>query len=76
LINQEKIERVKNRLDMYYAAEEAVLLRQSYKIGSRELQMADLETIRKQILALEQELQGLQQNNGKRKVRRIIPLDI
>jgi len=45
----DKITKTKERLELYYEAEKAVLLRQSYKIGSRELTMADLDTIRKQI---------------------------
>ncbi len=76
MTNEEKITRTRMRLQNYYLAEEAVLLRQSYKIGSRELEFADLGEIRKQITLLENELTCLERNNGKRKVKRIIPLDI
>lgn len=72
----ERLIRTKERLQLYYQAEKAVLLRQSYKIGTRELTMADLDTIRKQIDTLEAEVIALEKNNGKRKVKRVIPLDI
>lgn len=76
MTNEEKIARIKMRFQNYYAAEESVLLKQSYKIGTRELELADLGEIRKQITLLENELTCLERNNGKRKVKRIIPLDI
>lgn len=38
-----------SRLNLYLAAEEKVLLGQSYKIGERELRRADLSEIRKAI---------------------------
>ena len=72
----DKITKTKERLELYYEAEKAVLLRQSYKIGSRELTMADLDTIRKQIDTLEAEVIALEKNDGRRKVKRIIPIDI
>lgn len=72
----ERLIRTKERLQLYYQAEKAVLLRQSYRIGTRELTMADLDTIRKQIDTLEAEVIALEKNNGKRKVKRVIPLDI
>ncbi len=72
----DKIAKTKERLKLYYEAEKAVLLRQSYKIGSRELTMADLDTIRKQIDTLEAEVIALEKNDGRRKVKRIIPIDI
>lgn len=76
MTNEEKIARIRIRLQNYYAAEEAVLLHQSYRIGSRQLDLADLGEIRKQITLLENELTCLERNNGKRRVKRIIPLDI
>ena len=72
----DKITKTKERLELYYEAEKAVLLRQSYKIGSRELTMADLDTIRKQIDILEAEVSALEKNDGRKKVKRIIPIDI
>lgn len=76
MTTQEKIDRLEKRLELYYQAEESVLLRQSYKIGSREVTFADLPTIKAQIKTLETELERLTKSKGKRKVRRIIPLDI
>ncbi len=72
----EKLKKTMQRLELYYKAEQAVLLRQSYRIGTKELTMADLNTIRNQISILETEIEVLQRNNGKRKVKRVIPLDI
>ena len=70
----EKLKRTMQRLELYYKAEQAVLLRQGYRIGTKEL--TDLNTIRNQISILETEIEVLQRNNGKRKVKRVIPLDI
>ena len=39
------LERYKKRLEMYYEAEEAVLLNQEYTIGTKSLKRADLSTI-------------------------------
>lgn len=72
----EKIRKTKERLALYYQAEKAILLRQKYKIGTKELTMADLNTVRQQINTLEAEVETLEKNSGKRKVKRIIPLDI
>lgn len=72
----EKLKKTMQRLELYYKAEQAVLLRQGYRIGTKELTMADLNTIRNQISILETEIEVLQRNNGKRKVKRVIPLDI
>lgn len=72
----EKIRKTKERLALYYQAEKAILLRQKYKIGTKELTMADLNIVRQQINTLEAEVDALEKNNGKRKVKRIIPLDI
>ena len=69
-----RYERLKNRLDMYYKAEEAVLLNQEYSIGFRSLKRADLAEIRKAISDLENKI-SLMKNSGKNKVRRFIPRD-
>lgn len=49
----ERLDKVKERLDVYYEAEVAVLSSQSYKMGTRELTRADLGEIRKAINDLE-----------------------
>lgn len=72
----EKVKIVKERLDAYYAAELKILSGQSYRLGSRELTRADLGTVKKQINELENQLESLLRAGGKRKVARIIPLDI
>ena len=41
-LQMERLARYKERLSMYYKAEEAVLLNQEYKIGTRSLKRADL----------------------------------
>ena len=45
-LQKERLERYKKRLEMYYEAEEAVLLNQEYTIGTKSLKRADLSTIR------------------------------
>ena len=45
-VKQERLERLKKRLNLYYEAEEAVLLNQEYVIGTKSLKRADLSTIR------------------------------
>lgn len=61
---------------MYYAAEEAVLLGQEYRIGTRSLKKADLATIRAAIDELEDEVAALESSGGKRFARRFLPRDI
>ncbi len=70
------LERCKKRLEMYYEAEEAVLLNQEYRIGTRTLRRADLATIRDAIKDLERKIEILEKNGGKNKAYRFIPRDI
>ena len=70
------LERCKKRLEMYYEAEEAVLLNQEYRIGTRTLRRADLATIRDAIKDLERKIEILEKNGGKKKAYRFIPRDI
>lgn len=72
----EKLMRLQERLELYYKAEKEILLRQKYKIGNKELTMADLSAVQEQIKKLETEVSILKKNNGKRCVKRAIPLDI
>jgi hypothetical protein len=63
-----RLDSAKRRLDLYLAAEEAVLTGQEYSIGSRRLRRADLKEIRDTIEQLQNqvgELQGQINNNGK-----------
>lgn len=71
----ENLERAKRRLELYYKAEEAVLLGQEYTIGSKKLRRADLADIQSMITKLEKEVRTLE-NGGKNRAVRAIPLDI
>ncbi len=76
-----RLDSAKRRLDLYLAAEEAVLAGQEYSIGSRRLRRADLKEIRDTITQLENKCQELQSQincNGKglRRSYRIIPRDL
>ena len=70
-----RLERYKERLEMYYKAEEAVLLNQEYTIGTKSLKRADLGTIRAAIKELEGQIDFLE-SNGKNKAYRLVPRDI
>lgn len=72
---KERLERYKNRLKMYYEAEEAVLLNQEYTIGTKSLKRADLGTIRAAIKDLEKQIETLEAG-GKNKAFRFVPRDI
>lgn len=75
-LQSERLERYKNRLSMYYEAEEAVLLNQEYHIGTRSLKRADLSTIRAAIKDLEDQIESLESSGGKNKAFRFLPRDI
>lgn len=74
-VKRERLERLKNRLKMYYEAEEAVLLNQEYTIGTKSLKRADLSTIRAAIKDLESQIEQLEAG-GKNFAGRFIPRDI
>lgn len=77
---REKISKKRQRLEMYYAAEEAVLgAAQSYSIGGRSLTRANLADIRNMIDQLEKEITVLEAREaGKcpRKAFGVVPRDI
>ena len=75
-LQNERLERYKKRLQMYYAAEEAVLLNQEYTIGTKSLKRADLSTIRAAIKDLEGQIEALENTGGKNKAFRFLPRDI
>lgn len=75
-LQNERLERYKKRLQMYYEAEEAVLLNQEYTIGTKSLKRADLSTIRAAIKDLESQIEALEATGGKNKAGRFIPRDI
>lgn len=76
---KEKINRKKQRLEMYYQAEEAILGgAQSYSLGTRSLTRANLADIRNMIDKLEKELSELEAKaSGKspRKAFAVVPRD-
>ena len=57
----------KNRLKLYYEAEEKVLNSQSYTLGSKTLTRADLTSIQNMIKKLEGEIASLEQYGKKTK---------
>jgi hypothetical protein len=66
----------KNRLQLYYEAEEKVLNSQSYTLGSKTLTRADLTSIQNMIKKLEGEIASLEQyGTTKRRSVRIVPVD-
>lgn len=75
-VQKKRVERYKKRLEMYYDAEEAVLLNQEYTIGTKSLKRADLSTIRAAIKELEGQIETLEASGGKNKAFRILPRDI
>lgn len=74
-VKQERLERLKNRLNLYYEAEEAVLLNQEYVIGTKSLKRADLSTIRETIKDIEKQVEQLEAG-GRNFAGRFIPRDI
>lgn len=75
-LQKKRLEHYKKRLEMYYEAEEAVLLNQEYTIGTKSLKRADLSTIRAAIKDMEKQIETLEANDGKNKAGRFIPRDI
>ena len=75
-LREKRLERYKKRLEMYYEAEEAVLLNQEYTIGTKSLKRADLSTIRAAIKDLEKQVESLESAGGKNKAGRFIPRDL
>ena len=70
-----ELERLRSRLELYYEAEAAVLAGQSYRIGTRTLQRADLAQIRQAIKELEAQIEMIECSAG-RSAKRIVLRDI
>ncbi|MHC1747445.1 MAG: DUF6148 family protein [Cellulosilyticaceae bacterium] len=68
-----RLEMKKQRLAMYYEAEQAILTGQSYTIGGQTLNRANLSHVVKQIKELEKDIARLER--GGSRVRRVIPID-
>lgn len=75
-MQKQRLEHYKKRLEMYYEAEEAVLLNQEYTIGTRRLRRADLSAVRSAIKELEGQIETLEINGGRNKAFRFLPRDI
>lgn len=74
--SREQLTRLRNRLELYYEAEEKILNGQSYTIGDLTLTRADLGKVNKKIEELEVKISTLEKRGTtKRKVARIIPID-
>lgn len=78
-MSTDRLQLAKDRLQLYYEAEIAVLTGQEYRIGSRTLRRADLKEIRAAINALEKQVQILearQTGDTSSRARRIVLRDI
>ena len=70
------LEIAKEHFDAWLEAELAVSTGQSYQIGSRRLQRADLKEIRQQIAFWQRKIYDLDGSNRNRRVTRIVPRDL
>lgn len=71
MTTKKMLQKKKERLDMYYAAEESVLGgAQSYSMGSRSLTRANLADIRTMIKTLENEIRELELKISGKKPRK------
>ncbi len=68
-----ELERVRERLNLYYEAEKAVLASQSYTIGGKNLVRANLAEIRAEIKALRAEESRILNNTRKKRTKRVVP---
>lgn len=79
MVNREKLKKKRERLQLYYAAEEAILGgAQSYSMGSRSLTRANLADIKAMIVSLEDEIEQLEKQAAGRKPRKafgVVPRD-
>ncbi|PNT91280.1 DUF6148 family protein [Clostridium thermosuccinogenes] len=79
LMASERLNKAKDRLNAYYAAELAVLSGQEYRMGTKTMRRADLAEIRqaiKDLEALVNELESVESGRGCRKAFRITPRDL
>jgi hypothetical protein len=69
------LERAQKHLDAWLEAELAVSTGQSYRIGTRQLERANLAEIRESIRYWRSEISMIK-GKGRRKVMRALPLDL
>lgn len=69
------VQQLRARLDVYVAAEAKILGGQSYQIGDRRLQRADLAEVRAEIRQLSQQIETLEAAavSGTRRRKYVIP---
>jgi hypothetical protein len=70
------LDRAREHLEAWLDAELAVSTGQSYQIGSRRLQRANLSEIRQQIAYWQRKIYELDGNNRNKRVVRIVPRDL
>lgn len=70
------LDRATEHLEAWLDAELAVSTGQSYQIGSRRLQRANLSEIRQQIAYWQRKIYELDGNNRNKRVVRIVPRDL
>lgn len=75
-MKNERLSRLKERLNQYYDAESKILKGQSYTIGSRQLTRANLADVQKTIKELEADVAIMERRGTtRRRSSRAIPLD-
>ncbi|BCJ98101.1 DUF6148 family protein [Anaerocolumna chitinilytica] len=75
--NKVKLDTLRTRLAQYYEAESKILEGQSYSLGSRSLTRTNLGEVQNMIRELEAKINSLEtRGTTKRKVARIIPMDL
>ena len=75
--NKVKLDTLRARLAQYYEAESKILEGQSYSLGSRSLTRTNLREVQNMIRELEAKINSLEtRGTTKRKVARIIPMDL
>lgn len=69
-----RLDFLKNRLNSYYEAEQAILSGQSYTIGKKTLERPDLAEVKKAIKDLES--QAARAEGKGRRCRFVVPVDL
>lgn len=73
---QQRLDKLKKRLEQYEEAEEKILNAQAYTMGSRSLTRADLPYVQKMIQSLEDEIDLLEtRGTTGRRAARLVPMD-
>jgi hypothetical protein len=71
-----RLEELRERLQLYLNAEKKILQGQSYTIGSRQLERANLATVQKKISVLQSQIDAVEATGTtKRRAYRAVPFD-